>query len=55
MYEATARSRPNASSAGAYVLTMLCAQQFKLSYEAVTERAGGNLASTRHEAAVRGT
>jgi hypothetical protein len=55
MYEATALSGSNASSAGAYVLTMLCAQHFILPYEAVTERAGCNLSSTRHKAIVRGT
>ena len=55
MYEATAGSRLNASSAGALALAMLCAQQFKLAYEAVTERAGCNLSSTRHKAIVRGT
>jgi hypothetical protein len=55
MYEATALSGPNALSAGAPALAMLCAQKFKLSYEAVTERAGCNLSSTRHEAIVRRT
>jgi hypothetical protein len=55
MYEAIALSGPNASSAGPLALAMLCAQQFKLSYEALTERAGCNLSSTRHEAMVRRT
>jgi hypothetical protein len=55
MREATARLEPNASSAGALALGVLSAQQFIMAYDPLTERAGCNLSSTRHEAVVRRT
>jgi hypothetical protein len=56
MYEATARSGPNAPSAGALALTMSCAQQFVAARDAtVSQRAGCNLSSTRLEEVVRRT
>jgi hypothetical protein len=56
MSEATARSGPNAPSAGALALTMSCAQEFIMAHDAtVTQRSGFNLSSMRLKVVVRGT
>jgi hypothetical protein len=54
MYEATAQSGSNVSSARTLAPAMLCAEQFILAYDTLAERAGCTLSSPRYEAAVRG-